>query len=440
MFANNDARCHANKKRALGFAKRQAKACVLIPATDTPTPQALKLDPSLGARRIEWLKRNDAETGRLYGVLPLAVDMPVALADHLDRAPDKQLLRGTVGFVDSWVLHPDERSTPTPPGVPRRLTHRPLAVFVRFGSGASATAAPATAEAEGAEDAPDSEVSSEAGDAVGEATPADSGAREGWRLPGLRTRGLYPVEPVTRSWHLDKGRKPRPLLEVKRVQYPLSPAFALTAHAAQGKTMDCIVDLQVPAESSPITAYVALSRVKDRSRVLILRPFRIGLFRKGNPIGPNALLQHLRGELEPEAFREQYEARALCSSCQRMHPVHLFSPAEWVLPQKKCARCVAAASGPRATGVPGGSRVRPLWGEADAVAAEASAGRDDAGDADAGGVSGVGVGGARNLGAAPQPRVDTPSHEHRDEQHGDSVEPAEGLRSRARALECPKIT
>ena len=179
------------------------------------------------------------------------------------------------------------------------LTHRRLAVFVRFRSGASATAAPATAGAEGAEDAPDSEVSSEAGDAVGEATPADSGAREGWRLPGLRTRGLYPVEPVTRSWHLDKGRKPRPLLEVKRVQFPLSPAFALTAHAAQGKTMDCIVDLQVPAESSPITAYVALSRVKDRSSVLILRPFRIGLFRKGNPICPDALLRHLRGGLDP---------------------------------------------------------------------------------------------------------------------------------------------
>ena len=187
-------RCHTNKKRALHFAATQARPCILVPATDTPTPQALKVDPGLRARRREWLNRNDAETGRLYGVLPLAVDMPVALADHLDRAPDKQLLRGTVGFVDSWVLHPDERSTPTPPGVPRLLTHRPLAVFVRFRSGASATAAPATAGAEGAEDAPDSEVSSEAGDAVGEATPADSGAQEGWRLPGLRTRGLYPVE------------------------------------------------------------------------------------------------------------------------------------------------------------------------------------------------------------------------------------------------------
>ena len=40
---------------------------------------ALKLRPDLADRRREWLQRNDAEAGKLYGILPLAIGMPVAL-------------------------------------------------------------------------------------------------------------------------------------------------------------------------------------------------------------------------------------------------------------------------------------------------------------------------------------------------------------------------
>ena len=37
------------------------------------------------------------------GILPLAIGMRVALTEHVDRSEDKQLLRGTVGIVHSWV-------------------------------------------------------------------------------------------------------------------------------------------------------------------------------------------------------------------------------------------------------------------------------------------------------------------------------------------------
>jgi len=40
----------------------------------------------------------------------LAVDLPVSLIDHLDRNPDKQLLRGTVGHVVGWEYDEDERT------------------------------------------------------------------------------------------------------------------------------------------------------------------------------------------------------------------------------------------------------------------------------------------------------------------------------------------
>ena len=48
--------------------------------------------------------------------------------------------------------------------------------------------------------------------------------------------GLYPILPVKRTWKLDKNRKPS-VLKVHRKQIPLVPAFAITAHASQGKTL-----------------------------------------------------------------------------------------------------------------------------------------------------------------------------------------------------------
>ncbi len=59
----------------------------------------------------------------------------------------------------------------------------------------------------------------------------------------------------------------------RRTQLPLTPAFALTAHKSQGKTLlSAIVDLQ----SCPSTeaAYVMLSRVKKSENIRILRPFQ----------------------------------------------------------------------------------------------------------------------------------------------------------------------
>ena len=37
-------------------------------------------------------------------MLPLVLGMPMALTDHIDRNPDKQLLRGKIGILHSWVL------------------------------------------------------------------------------------------------------------------------------------------------------------------------------------------------------------------------------------------------------------------------------------------------------------------------------------------------
>ena len=65
---------------------------------------------------------------------------------------------------------------------------------------------------------------------------------------------------MTWVWFLDAGRE-KPVLEVKRVQVPLTPAFALTAHSSQGKTLGAaMADLNVDKTTDATFATVAMSR------------------------------------------------------------------------------------------------------------------------------------------------------------------------------------
>ena len=82
------------------------------------------------AHKLSWLQRHDRESGDLYGVLQLVKDMPVALTDHIDRSNDKQLLRGRIGLVHSWVL--DEKETSVFENGKRVLKHLPKVIYVKF--------------------------------------------------------------------------------------------------------------------------------------------------------------------------------------------------------------------------------------------------------------------------------------------------------------------
>ena len=94
----------------------------------------------------------------------------MALTDHLDRSPDKKLLRGRIGRIHSWVLPRDE---PSRVEDGERVLHKlPVVVFIKFD---------------------DAE----------------------WILDGLSEPGLYPVKLVTKSWYLDKNRV-QPKLRIRR--------------------------------------------------------------------------------------------------------------------------------------------------------------------------------------------------------------------------------
>ena len=135
-----------------------------------------------------------------------------------------------------------------------------------------------------------------------------------WILPGLSEKCVYPIVPRKGCWFLDHGAPPR-ALRVMRRQLPLAPAFAITAHAAQGQTLKAaIINLLVNRGPSLRAAYVALTRVAKTSDVLISCDFSRKPFTKGPPRGPEVLLNKLRGEhVDSESVVDKQTSSGRCS-------------------------------------------------------------------------------------------------------------------------------
>ena len=110
IFPNNDLKYDCNKRRGEVWAAQAEQALTYVIAKDTPTAEALRERPDLPACKFEWIQRHDRESGDLYGIVPLARGMPVTLTDHIDRSQEKQLLRGRVGKIHSWVVAEGEKS------------------------------------------------------------------------------------------------------------------------------------------------------------------------------------------------------------------------------------------------------------------------------------------------------------------------------------------
>ena len=328
IVANNDAKYQINKDRARKYAKDANAELVWAQATDVASSEALKADVCDRERKIKrlgrasalflvvwgcvsgfrvyfhvpnfvilkpicrtqidarWLTYHDKDTGDLPGMLPLAIGMRVTLTKHLDRP--KQLLRGTVGIVHSWEWLPNNL--------------RPSVVYIKF---------------EGVQ----------------------------WRLDGTSEPGIYPVTPATTDWYLDKGRTVK-TLKVNRRQLPLIPAYAMTAHASEGKTLPAVLlDLQVDKRVDPTIGTVATTRVRSREDVLILRPFPKWLFQRGlTKQGPDLLLRKLRGEaIDWAAMREATRPCATCKECQQVLPMDAYAFEQWELVRANktgmCRRC-----------------------------------------------------------------------------------------------------
>ena len=212
IVPNNDAKYQINKDRAMAYARHAKTPLEWSVAQDTAGAEALQAQVCDKEAKIRWLQYHDMDTEGLPGMLPLAIGMPVALTHHVDRS-QKCLLKGRTGYVHSW----DWKDNDQQPGVVRLGPHATGARTGRafFAQGINLLSSP-----------PESP----------QATRYVKFEDAEWTLDGTTEPGLYPILPTKRTWKLDKNRKPS-VLKVDRKQIPLVPAFAITAHASQGKTL-----------------------------------------------------------------------------------------------------------------------------------------------------------------------------------------------------------
>ena len=120
-----------------------------------------------------------------------------------------------------------------------------------------------------------------------------------WHLPGMAP-GLYAIFPLKgRQWFLD-GFRGHPVLAMKRTQILITQALAVTAHAAQGRTMGAVIaDLEGGRGVSWMASYVAITRVRRREQLLIFWPFARAPYNEGEMPETKLLLQVMRGEDVP---------------------------------------------------------------------------------------------------------------------------------------------
>ena len=97
----------------------------------------------------------------------------------------------------------------------------------------------------------------------------------------------FPVTPITWTFTTLLGNS-RQKLRVVRSQLPIQPAFAVTGHSAQGKTLPKVL---VNLAEGGFAAYVAASRATTRRGLCITEPVTIQQLNK--PL-PHNLLQEIR--------------------------------------------------------------------------------------------------------------------------------------------------
>ena len=152
--------------------------------------------------------------------------------------------------------------------------------------------------------------------------------------------------PLRRTWHLDAKRS-APKLGVTRKQVPVMPAFAMTAHGAQGQTLPegVIADLVLGVNASVLTAYVAITRVTERARLLILRAFQAEIFQQGDKSFRSLLLRHWRQhDINWEEVLEAHVRTRNCSECKAARIRRDFTAGNWKCPTDDivCRECTRA--------------------------------------------------------------------------------------------------
>ena len=291
IFSTNDIKYHVNKVRAIQWADALSVPLHYAIARDVASSTVLQDKPDVQRSKIEWLQRHDQECGGLYGILPICLSLPVRSTEHLDRR--RGILKGCKGKIIGWSTAPDTK-------IWNKL---PEVIYVQFETATT------------------------------------------WRIEGLLHDNVFPILAQRKPWFLDRGRK-NPRLRITRLQFPLAPSFAITAHVAQGQTLrdGVIADFNIGPAASVFTTYVAATRVTGRDKLLIMRPFPAEPFQKGNSVGRELLLRVWRGDrVDWEALRAKYLEERMCSECGENKGKAVFTVGQWKRgdAERVCRECAA---------------------------------------------------------------------------------------------------
>ena len=113
---------------------------------------------------------------------------------------------------------------------------------------------------------------------------------------GFMHPGWYPIAVMKKGWYVDHWQS-YPKLHVTQRQLHLCPAFSGMAKFAPGQNLGCVfADVNIADGTSAQTCYIAISQVKTRENISLLRSFPRSMFCKENGRTPELLLQHLRRE------------------------------------------------------------------------------------------------------------------------------------------------
>ncbi|KAG2758046.1 hypothetical protein P692DRAFT_20710749, partial [Suillus brevipes Sb2] len=95
-------------------------------------------------------------------------------------------------------------------------------------------------------------------------------------------KGYFPILPSTWTFttSIDCAEGKQEKIRVTRYQVPIQPAFAVTGHSAQGKTLPQVL---VNLHEGGFAAYVAASRARTRKGLCITQPVTVDLLNKRIP-------------------------------------------------------------------------------------------------------------------------------------------------------------
>lgn len=195
------------------------------------------------------LKLTDDKTDDLPGLLPLIPGMPVLLTDNICN--QLGLTNGTTGIFKKLIYETDSDLEPSQnenlifPIESTIFVRKPITVLVEI----------PTCNINGVFKGLPNKV-----------------------IPIPLSQGTFTISTnkILNTSAKNFFKKPKQF-SIKRVQFPIVPAYAITTYKSQGQTMiKIVIDLVLPpfASKEIATSYVPLSRVQTLDNILILRDFK----------------------------------------------------------------------------------------------------------------------------------------------------------------------